>query len=54
LFGSIYQKKIILKEQIKLQSTIDELLEKAKREAIEIKKKQNWKPRRYCLRLSKS
>ena len=36
--GSIYQKKIILKEQIKLQSTIDELLEKAKREAIEIKK----------------
>jgi ribonuclease Y len=36
--GSIYQKKLILKEQIKLHTTIDDLLEKAKREALEIKK----------------
>ena len=36
--GSIYQKKSILKEQIKLRTTIDDLLEKAKREALEIKK----------------
>lgn len=36
--GSIYQKKATLKEQIKLHATIDELLEKAKKEAVEIKK----------------